>query len=259
MPLISIIIPTFNSSKTILKCLNSIIEQTFKNFEIIIQDGLSNDDTVDKIKGINDNRIRLYSEKDTGIYNAMNKALIKSEGNWIYFLGSDDYLYSNTVLSNITKYFNENHVVYGNVYSSRFNGIYDGEFDSIKIQQKNICHQAIFFKKEVFKILGNFNERFVSLADWEHNIKWFFSKRIKKMYINLVIANYSDDGFSSTNPDIFFNNIKNWILTINKKDSLTIIYKVKIIKNELFSAFRERRRKDILMILKDSPAFLLNV
>jgi glycosyltransferase involved in cell wall biosynthesis len=99
----SIIIPTFNSEKVLRECLNSIVEQTFNNYEIILIDGLSTDSTVDIIKeySLNNPNIHWVSEKDLGIYDAMNKGIKIANGEWVYFLGSDDKLSSNNALQEI--------------------------------------------------------------------------------------------------------------------------------------------------------------
>lgn len=97
----SIIIPTYNSSATLGQALNSIIEQSFKDFEILIMDGASSDKTVAIAQKINDPRISIYSEPDSGVYDAMNKGIARARGEWVYFLGSDDWLINNTVLDKI--------------------------------------------------------------------------------------------------------------------------------------------------------------
>src|ERR1700722_16529958 len=101
--LLSIIIPTYNSQNTILTALQSIVKQSFDDFEIIIVDGLSNDDTVTIVKNFQDDRIKIISELDNGIYDAMNKGIDRAKGDWLYFLGSDDRLYNDTVLEDVNK------------------------------------------------------------------------------------------------------------------------------------------------------------
>src|SRR5258708_1387752 len=103
-PFFSIIIPTHNSAKKLSPCLESIISQSFQNFEIIIVDGASSDDTfsvVNHYREANSN-IRWFSEKDRGIYDAMNKGTSVAQGEWIYFLGSDDRLYENDTLRKVS-------------------------------------------------------------------------------------------------------------------------------------------------------------
>jgi glycosyltransferase involved in cell wall biosynthesis len=256
----SIIIPTFNSQKVLSVALQSVIRQTFTNFEVLIVDGLSTDDTLKIAQSFNDDRIKIFSERDSGIYEAMNKGIEKAAGEWLYFLGSDDKLYDDAVLTTVNKMIasnNDKDVIYGDVYSTRFGGRYDGEFNRKKIIVKNICHQAVFFKKNVFNIVGNFDIHFFSHADWDHNMKWMFSKNLNHKYIDLIIANYADGGFSSNNGDIFFSNIKDWKVAVLRKDEISFLNKLRISKNELSKAFKASRTRDFITILTDLLKFLL--
>ena len=140
MPFFSIIIPTFNSEKDIGRCCASIVHQTCRDFEIIIQDGLSRDGTLKRIKNIIEQNpavpIRVFSEEDKGIYDAMNKAIIRSSGTWLLFLGSDDALYDNQVLADMFTQLQHARaaMVYGNVQLSgdmswgKSGMLYDGPF-----------------------------------------------------------------------------------------------------------------------------------
>lgn len=213
--LVSIIIPTYNSVATIDIALKSIFEQTFKNFEVLVMDGMSSDSTLEVVLKYKDKfpKIIVTSKKDKGIYDAMNQGIKIAKGNWLYFMGSDDSFYSSKVLENIVEKIKENNnqdVLYGNVVSSRFNGVYDGEFTYSKLMGKNICHQAIFLNENVFKKTGKFDLKYKVLADWDHNIRWFFSSKIAHKHIDIIIANYADGGFSSLNEDVAFQKDKNY-------------------------------------------------
>ena len=206
-PLISIIIPTFDSAGTIKQALTSIVEQTYEHKEVWIIDGKSSDNTIEIVKSYSDRFpfIHYVSEKDNGIYDAMNKGIGLSKGDWLYFLGSDDKFYNNEILSKIftNSELTDNDVIYGKVNSSRWNGPYGKEFQLQTFYRENICHQAIFLKRRVFSITGNFDTGYRAHADWDHNIKWFSSKRLKKVFISEVIAEYSDGGFSSKGDMVF--------------------------------------------------------
>lgn len=212
-PKISIIVPTYNSAVNLHMALESIKNQTFKNIEVLIIDGASSDNTL-KIAQNYRSKFQFYtviSEPDKGIYDAMNKGIRIAKGEWLYFLGSDDSFYEQNTLEELFSHpeIRNNDVIYGNVYSSRFDLPYDGEFSYSKLAKKNICHQSIFFRKNVFKKIGVFNIKYKVWADWDHNIRWFYSSRIKKHYINKIIANYADGGFSSLHMDEFFQRQKN--------------------------------------------------
>src|SRR5690606_25312812 len=127
------------------------------NFEILVVDGLSKDNTVEIARGFRDTRIKVICEEDAGIYDAMNKGIVHSTGQWLHFLGADDQLRLDA-LETIAEAVKSTQidVIYGDVWSPRFGGRHDGPFDAQKLFRKNICHQAIFFKKEIFQRTGPF-------------------------------------------------------------------------------------------------------
>src|SRR5215218_2671624 len=98
---LSIIIPTYNAGNNLARALESVLQQTFSSFEVLIMDGLSTDNTSAIVESFHDERIQLFREGDRGIYDAMNKGIAKARGAWLYFLGSDDELYTSTVLEEI--------------------------------------------------------------------------------------------------------------------------------------------------------------
>lgn len=211
-PFFTIIIPTFNSANTINIALESILKQDYKNYEILIIDGVSTDETLTLLKNYSCEKIRIYSEPDKGIYDAMNKGIRLAKGRWLYFLGSDDFLYSNSVLEALAAFVTNKQydVVYGDVNSARFNGRRSGNFLPEMLIQRNLCHQGIIFSKRVFHKIGKFDFKYNAHADWDHNMAWFFNHKISKKYINLIIAEYADGGFSSIHGDAKFQKDKDF-------------------------------------------------
>jgi glycosyltransferase involved in cell wall biosynthesis len=211
-PLITIITATLNSAATIEVCLLSVANQSYLNIEHLIIDGLSSDKTIEIIKKFQNehSHIRLISEKDQGVYDAMNTGIKIAKGDWIYFLGSDDKIYNNDVLKNVVSIIEQDkyEVIYGDVLSKAFNGRYDGEFDANKFYYQNICHQSIFFKSYLFKTLGLYNLKYKINADWDFNLKWFFTPKISRLYIDEIIAEYGDSGISTLNKDELFHKDK---------------------------------------------------
>ncbi len=202
----SIIIPTFNSASTVQKCIESILNQTFTNFEILIIDAVSTDNTLGLIRAYNDTRVNIISEPDKGIYDAMNKGIKLAKGEWLYFLGSDDSLYDENVLGDVETeiYKQDVDVIYGNVLMMQSGLINDGEFNFTKIQTDPICHQAIFYNKKVFEIFGEYDLRYKVYADSDLNLKWFFSDKLKNLFFDRIVAKYAETGFSSIQADLIF-------------------------------------------------------
>lgn len=207
-PKISIITVVFNGEKDIQQCILSVASQRYPNKEHLIVDGLSTDKTMEIVRRYADQypHIRWISEKDNGIYDAMNKGLDLAIGEWIYFLGSDDVFHDADVLNTV---FNDSQiddyeVVYGNVLWGDTGTIYDGKFTLLKLMYKNICQQALLLKKSLFAKMGKFDTKYTLLADHVFNMKWFNDESVKHNYIDLVFCNYCITGSSTTTIDKAF-------------------------------------------------------
>lgn len=199
----SIIVCTYNASKSFPKVLDSILAQTYKDYEVLIIDGASTDGTQEIIEDYEKKfggRLRWISETDSGIYDAMNKGIDMASGEWIYFLGSNDVLYLNDVLEKVSNEIDkfDSDVIYGNVAWGNTGRIYDGKFSVLKLMEKNICHQAIFFKKKLFDEFGKYDTRYKVLADHVFNMQWFNNESVRRKYIELTIAKYNVGGRSSS-------------------------------------------------------------
>ena len=209
-PLISIIIPTFNSSETLSVSLRSVAEQSYKNFEVLIMDSMSQDDTIaiansykEQLPGLTVN-----SEKDQGIYDAMNMAMDKATGNWLCFMGSDDKFYNEDVLERIARFAEKTQakVIYGNVHILGDTGwakndeIYAGQFDIHKLLNQNICHQAMFYNREfINKEVGLFSLKYKKSSDWDFNLRCWARGPFE--YVDLIVAYFEAGGFSTHSND----------------------------------------------------------
>lgn len=195
--LFTIITPALNSEKTIARTIESVLSQSIEAFEYLIIDGGSSDRTLDVIKGFNDVRIILTSEKDSGIFNAMNKGLIKAKGLIIGIINSDDW-YAPNAFENILASYNNNSatVFYGDV------AVYDNE-KAISLLKANhdslpfnmIPHPGIFCLKDVYLRLGEFNESFRIAADYDFMLNAYNSGE-EFLNLKLLVANYQIGGFS---------------------------------------------------------------
>jgi glycosyltransferase involved in cell wall biosynthesis len=233
---VSVITPSFNSGHVIERAIRSIQDQHFDSIEHIIVDGGSSDKTLSILKKYD--KIRWISEPDLGIYDAMNKGIKLSSGEWLYFLGADDYLMDSSVISNLFEEKNySSGIVYGNVISPKWESPYDGEFTQSKILSRNICHQAIFYHISIFSQIGMYNLKYKSHADWALNIEIFLDKKIKKVFVDIAIAYFEQGGFS-TSGDSIFKNEKS--LIIAKKGYGTIT--PKLYKKHLLRAMKISRK-----------------
>lgn len=198
--MISIITVVRNGVASIEETILSVINQNYFEIEYIIIDGVSTDGTLSVIEKYVDKISTFVSEPDNGIYDAMNKGIKLAKGDWIYFLGADDVLYSKNTLFNI--FIDKSHdnveVIYGDVMMKQSQILYDGKFDYEKMSNRSICHQAIFYRKEVFDKYGFFNTRYITAADYVFNLKSFCSDYEKWLYVDEVVAVFNQEGISKS-------------------------------------------------------------
>lgn len=202
-PIFSVIIPTFNAGKTLGDALESLVIQKYKNFEVIIKDGLSTDDTLLIAEQYRKKLlITIISEADKGIYDAMNKSVSIAKGTWLYFLGADDRLFDPDVLSTIALNIKEDSdIVYGNSVWWPENIKEEGEWGFRQLSQRSINHQRIFYKTSLFKQFRNYNTRYMIAADYEMNIRLFCDPGVKLQYVDLPVAFYHSGGFTANKID----------------------------------------------------------
>lgn len=178
-PLVSIITVVYNGEAHIEQSIKSVITQTYSNIEYIIIDGASTDGTLDIIKKYESKITQLVSEKDSGIYNAMNKGLALANGEIIAILNADDYYYPETIQW-VADQFDQSKadVVYGDLTKLRVlnNKQYFKTIQpdiNLMEQTMPIFHPATFVKKEVYDKVGRFNENYQLSADYDFIYKTY--------------------------------------------------------------------------------------
>lgn len=202
--LFSIITPTYNSGGKLPQTIASVLAQDRDLFEYIVVDGGSTDDTESVLRS-HGRSLKYISEKDEGVYDAMNKGIEMSRGKYLYFLGAGDRLREN-VLREISGEMPRARLffVYGNVYMVDRGAVYGGEFGKRQLRENNICHQAIFYERDIFDLLGKYEHKYKVLADYVFNLKCFSHKEVKMKFIDHVIADFEGDGMSATERDPHF-------------------------------------------------------
>lgn len=200
--MISVITVTWNAAKHIKKCMDSVNSQIGADFEHIIIDGRSEDDTVGIVKANLSPITRLIENRDKWIYEKMNDGILAANGEWLYFLSADDVFTSEYVLRDFTRFVTRRpdaDILYGNIYCKKNHYIIDGEFSEYKLLNRNI--PVVFYKKTVFAKVGNFNTKYRYLADYEFNLRSMLSGKLIYQYIPLVSIFYADGGVSSIHRD----------------------------------------------------------
>ena len=199
---ISIITVCYNSEKYIRTAIESVLSQTYTAIEYIIVDGGSKDDTVSIIQQYEpefNGRMKWVSARDNGLYDAMNKGLDRITGDWVYFIGADDELYSTTVLSDIfEKKTIDNEVIYGNAYYLKRKKIRFGKMNRYHLSKHNFNHQTIFYPKSVFESFS-YLTKYSIWADYYLNINLFFKAKYKFTHAKVIVSKFNDMGTSGIN------------------------------------------------------------
>jgi glycosyltransferase involved in cell wall biosynthesis len=234
--LITIAIVVYNGFVTIRETIKSILIQTYKNIELIVIDGDSTDGTKEILMEYDKSISCWISEPDKGIYDAMNKALRLAHGDWILFLGCDDNLYTSSTINNIVnKFKRKDSIYYGRVVRKSDYKSYEGRCFKIYLQFRNICHQAIFYPKNIYKN-EFYNTKYKICADYEYNIRVF--NQVRFIFINEVISVYNTEGISSRIIDTDFENDKEDILYKNYSFPHLIAYRLLVLIRKFYKCIK---------------------
>ncbi len=207
---LSIITINYNNLSGLRKTVESVFAQTYDDFEYIIVDGASTDGSREYLEEVRQQReqllknLKIISEPDTGIYNAMNKGIRMAGGEYLQFLNSGDYLVEPTTLEDVFARQSTADVVYGNRID-----VYDtGETEARQLPQQitafflrnsMISHQAAFIRRTLFEKVGMYREDLKYASDWEFFLKAFVQHNATSEYMDKYVV-YFDRGGISSNP-----------------------------------------------------------
>ena len=167
---LSIITINFNDAKGLEKTIQSVINQTYKDFEYIVVDGASTDGSVDVIKKYSDKLTHWVSEPDSGIYNAMNKGTRMASGEYCLYLNSGDFLADNDVLEKAFNYnFTEDIVSFGLILfndKKEWLQLPPNDISLFTFTNGSLPHPSTFIKKRVLDKIGGYNETYKIVSDW---------------------------------------------------------------------------------------------
>ncbi len=244
---LSIITINYNDKTGLEKTINSVINQTWKDFEYIVIDGGSTDGSKEVIEKYKNKITYWKSEPDSGVYNAMNKGIKVAKGDYLIFMNGGDTFYESTILEKISNQFLFSFdIFYGNA-----NFISDNDERIEKFPKKlnfsffydnSLCHQATFFNKNIFSENG-YNEKFRIISDWEFNVRNICLHNKSYKHLDYVICNYDTSGISSKQKD----------LSKKERDQIYKAYFLSFIDDyNYFQQLDDKRIKNMIYIKKFS-------
>lgn len=203
MTKISIITPVLNGEKTLKKTIDSVLDQNFQNLEYIIVDGLSTDKTHKIIESYKERITKKIIEKDSGIYDAMNKGIKEAKGDLIGIINADDY-YNNNAFNLVLKTYNlsskENVVIHGDMHNeyNQFKVLSKGDLSdhAFRTGKFKINHPATFVSRSLYEKIGYFDINYHTGSDREFLLR-AFKNNAKFLKIDYSLATFRLGGFTS--------------------------------------------------------------
>ncbi|MDR0686675.1 MAG: glycosyltransferase [Dysgonamonadaceae bacterium] len=209
---LSIITVNLNNREGLEKTIKSVASQTFSDFEYIIVDGGSTDGSVQLIKSCSDTISSWISEPDDGIYNAMNKAILTSNGEYCQFLNSGDYLYDKTTLEKIFSHEHTEDILVGNYieFSENHRKLQKGliwfcqqerrRMSLFDLFHGKISHQASFIRRRLFNEYGLYDENYRITSDWLFYFKTIGLSGVSHRHIDIPVVFFDMNGISNSMP-----------------------------------------------------------
>lgn len=205
MSKISVITICYNEPNVEKTC-ESIVNQTWQDFEWIVIDGGSNKETLDVFEKYKDRMTVFISEPDNGIYNAMNKGIKLAKGNYLNFLNAGDCYTDSEVLANVVDKLDCD-IVTGDLRLINPDGTSslwkaENKVDNRLLIAGTLPHPSSFIKKELFEKYGGYNETNKIVSDWEKWIEFFKIHKCSYQHINHICCDFNLDGISSRNIEL---------------------------------------------------------
>lgn len=205
----------FNAQETIAQCIQSVINQKYKNVEHIIIDGGSTDGTLQIVNQYRSSIKILVSEPDKGIYDAMNKGITLATGDIIGTLNADDCLTDDGVLTTVAQGFLDPAIeaVYGDLNMVGQDGRIIRKWHSKQCRTSSFNrgfmppHPTFYCRPHLFKKLGSYSLEFGSAADYELMVRFLFKHKVKSLYLDKIIVTMLIGGVSNKNVT---NRLKAW-------------------------------------------------
>lgn len=201
MPKVDIVTVNLNNAFGLKRTMESVFSQTFTDYNYIIIDGGSTDGSIEIIQKNFGKLHYSVSEKDNGIYNAMNKGIDLATGQYLFFLNSGDRFYQADTLEKVVPHLQNNELVYGNIQinetGKKWIKFYNEKLDFEYFTKDTLPHQGTFIKSSLFRQIGLYDEGLKITADWKFFLQAICIYKVSALYIDQVISNYDYSGISS--------------------------------------------------------------
>jgi glycosyltransferase involved in cell wall biosynthesis len=199
LPRVSIITVVYNGARHLEQCILAIAEQTYANIEYIVVDGGSTDGSVEIIRQ-NESRIDKWtSEKDAGLYDAMNKgvAMVTDPEAYVLFANADDHLHSPDAVSRVIELSDGEDLVYGKMIltDGEISGVAGREVGYRDLAQQTLCHPATFVRRKIFDRIGKFDTSYRIAADYDFIVRAFRSG-ISTRFVDVIVSTMRMGGVS---------------------------------------------------------------
>ena len=246
---ISVITPVYNGEMMIKDCMESVANQTYQNREHVIVDGLSSDNTVAVVNNSKYGTVKLVSEKDAGIYDALNKGISLATGDIVCFLSADDMYAHTGVLQSIENAFQLHpgvHMVYGDI-------VYVDRNDLSKVVRywKSSAFRpglfkkgwmapntALFIRKDIFKEYGFFNLNLKMASDYELQFRFFEKYKLESVYVHDLLVRMRSGGVSNSSLKNIYKSLAECYNALRQQNvTLPFVY----IINTLIYRFRQTK------------------
>lgn len=254
-PKISVVTVCYNAVNTIEKTILSVINQTYQNIEYIIIDGASTDGTVDMINKYVDKISYFVSEPDKGIYDAMNKGIDASSGEWINFMNAGDSFAEKNSIEFMSSFFYEAKIVFGNMlrtdgkHTILTKGAHGDNIDAFDFMHASVCHQAAFIKKELFINYGEYDLKYQLAADAEFFFRVLIREKVSYKYIDKTISVFALGGLSSIHHCVYDEERKKFLvdyLGVSTYNRFEELFWLKNCKTAVFVASVKNKIRNIL-------------
>ncbi len=208
----SIIVVSLNPGDKLTETIDSIRSQTFTDYQVLVKDGGSKDDSLEKLRAFlaSDDamaeRVRIVEKKDKSIYDGMNQAAQEAPGEYLYFLNCGDHFAHERSLQEMAEGIREHKqtsgeslIFYGDIYDVLRSQVVPSnpKIDDFACYRNVPCHQACVYHRSLFAERG-YNPEFKVRGDYEHFLWCYFCKNAKPKYLKVTLAKYEGGGFSET-------------------------------------------------------------